>query len=84
MFEGRMKKADVEELVDVVMDSIVSSLEKNTPRLVGIIMMVLKQFDEQLQKMAEEDGTYSTWKEFMEAMRSLQEKYERSGYEGYR
>jgi len=74
----------VEELVDVVMDSIVSSLEKNTPRLVGIIMMVLKQFDEQLQKMAEEDGTYSTWKEFMEAMRSLQEKYERSGYEGYR
>ncbi|RZN73495.1 MAG: hypothetical protein EF807_00625 [Candidatus Methanolliviera hydrocarbonicum] len=84
MFEGRMKKEDVEELVDVVMDSIVSSLEKNTPRLVGIIMMVLKQFDEQLQKMAEEDGTYSTWKEFMEAMRSLQEKYERSGYEGYR
>jgi len=84
MFEGRMKKADVEELVDVVMDSIVSSLEKNTPRLVGIIMMVLKQFDEQLKKMAEEDGTYSTWKEFMEAMRSLQEKYERSGYEGYR
>ena len=79
-----MKKEDVEELVDVVMDSIVSSLEKNTPRLVGIIMMVLKQFDEQLQKMAEEDGTYSTWKEFMEAMRSLQEKYERSGYEGYR
>ena len=84
MFEGRMKKEDVGELVDVVMDSIVSSLEKNTPRLVGIIMMVLKQFDEQLQKMAEEDGTYSTWKEFMEAMRSLQEKYERSGYEGYR
>lgn len=84
MFEDRIKKEDVGELVNIVMDTMAENLKKNAPILADTVIEILKLVGENIGNALKVEVDSTAWKELMEFMRSLQEQYKDYRYEGYR
>jgi hypothetical protein len=84
MFEDRIKKEDVEELVNIIMDTLAESLKKNAQILADTITEILKIVGENIGKALRVEVDSTVWKELVEFMKALQEQYKGHGYEGYR
>ena len=84
MFEDRVKKEDIEELVNIATDAMAKSLKKNAPILAEAITEILKIVGENIGNALKVEVDSTAWKEVIEFMKTLQGKYEGYGYEGYR
>ncbi|RZN66662.1 MAG: hypothetical protein EF807_08285 [Candidatus Methanolliviera hydrocarbonicum] len=84
MFEDRVRKEDIEELVNIVMDTMAENFKKNAPILAEAITEILKIVGENIGNALKVEVDSTAWREVIEFMKTLQGKYEDYGYEGYR
>ncbi|VUT25615.1 MAG: hypothetical protein MOIL_01136 [Candidatus Methanolliviera sp. GoM_oil] len=84
MFEDRVRKEDIEELVNIVMDTMAENFKKNAPILADAITEILKIIGENIGESLKVELDSTAWKELAEFMKALQEQYKGYGYEGYR
>jgi hypothetical protein len=84
MFEDRIKKEDVEKLVNIVIDAMTESLKKNAPVLADTVIEILKIVGKNIGNTLKVEVDSTAWKELVEFMKSLQEQYKDYRYEGYR